>query len=217
MYTILLNDDNKLTTSVRERIMQRSKLVDNLHFLVEPVYKNTHNMAEFAATMEYLSPVSKEYRTESLVLSDELYKGKLEYKVPFDTALTKEAGNVEVQLSFIKVDLDADGKSIQYVRKTSKTIITIAPITAWSDIIPDSALTALDQRMAVAESMIHAANEMNQYLYETQVDNIKYDQDENSLQLLSGLGVTISYLVQLLSLSDSLRPHGLQHTRLPCL
>jgi len=39
MYTILLNNDNKLVTSVRERIMQRSKLVDNLHFLVDPAYK----------------------------------------------------------------------------------------------------------------------------------------------------------------------------------
>ena len=39
MYTILVNDDNTLTTSVRERIMQRSKLVDSLHFLVEPTYK----------------------------------------------------------------------------------------------------------------------------------------------------------------------------------
>lgn len=39
MYTILLGDDNQLTVSVEERIMQQSKLVDNLHFLVEPVYK----------------------------------------------------------------------------------------------------------------------------------------------------------------------------------
>ena len=29
MYTILLGDDNQLVVSVEERIMQRSKLVDN--------------------------------------------------------------------------------------------------------------------------------------------------------------------------------------------
>ena len=39
MYTILLGEDNELVTSVQERIMQRSKLVDSLHFLVEPIYK----------------------------------------------------------------------------------------------------------------------------------------------------------------------------------
>ena len=32
MYTFLINEDNTLTASVVERVMQRSKLVDNLHF-----------------------------------------------------------------------------------------------------------------------------------------------------------------------------------------
>lgn len=40
MYTLLLNNNNELITTVKERIMQRSKLVDNLHFLVEPNYKD---------------------------------------------------------------------------------------------------------------------------------------------------------------------------------
>ena len=32
MYTILINEDNTLTASVVERVMQQSKLVDTLHF-----------------------------------------------------------------------------------------------------------------------------------------------------------------------------------------
>ena len=32
MYTILVKDTNELSTTVKERIMQRSKLIDNLHF-----------------------------------------------------------------------------------------------------------------------------------------------------------------------------------------
>ena len=70
MYTILVNQDNSLTTTVRERIMQRSKLVDSMHFLVEPIYKELE-MTDFTVTMEYISPVSKEYKTETLVLSEE--------------------------------------------------------------------------------------------------------------------------------------------------
>ena len=77
MYTILVNDDNSLQTTVRERIMQRSKLVDTLHFLVEPTYKE-QDMSDFTVTMEYLLPVSREYRTENLVKSDALYKDMLE-------------------------------------------------------------------------------------------------------------------------------------------
>ena len=144
MYTILVNDDNTLTTSVRERIMQRSKLVDSLHFLVSPTYKEL-DMTDFTVTMEYILPVSKEYVSEVLVKSEELYKEMLEYKLPFDTDLTKEAGEIEVKLTFSKVDLDADGNDIQYVRKISATSITIIPVESWCDIIPDKALDAIDQ------------------------------------------------------------------------
>ncbi len=182
MYTILLNENNELVTTVKERIMQRSKLVDNLHFLVEPNYKG-HNMSEFTVMLEYLTPVSREYKSEILVKSDTLYKGQLEYTLPFDTCLTKEAGDIKVQLTFVKVTLDADGNDIQQVRKTSPAVITIVPISAWSNIVADGALTAIDQRLVMAEAMLNAANEFNQYLYETKADNIMCNEKENYVQL----------------------------------
>ena len=174
MYTILVNDDNSLQTTVRERIMQRSKLVDTLHFLVNPTYKD-QNMTEFTVTMEYLLPVSREYRTENLVKSDALYKDMLEYKLPFDTALTKEAGEVQMQLTFTRVEMDADGKTTQYVRKTSAESIVIVPVSAWSDVIADSALTALDQRLIQMEAIANSLDEMAQNLFETKADNLVYD------------------------------------------
>lgn len=182
MYTILVKENNELVTTIRERIMQRSKLVDNLHFLVDPMYK-THNMSGFTVTMEYIMPVSREYKTETLMLSEALYKDKLEYKLPFDTNLTKEAGKIKVQLTFTKVEMDADGQANQYVRKTSPTYITIVPISSWSDIIPDSALSGLDQRLIQMDIMIGALNDMNQELYETKADNIVYNKEDSSLQL----------------------------------
>ena len=174
MYTILVNDDNSLQTTVRERIMQRSKLVDTLHFLVNPTYKD-QNMTEFTVTMEYLLPVSREYRTENLVKSDALYKDMLEYKLPFDTALTKKAGEVQMQLTFTRVEMDADGKTTQYVRKTSAESIVIVPVSAWSDVIADSALTALDQRLIQMEAIANSLDEMAQNLFETKADNLVYD------------------------------------------
>ena len=160
MYTILVNNDNTLTTSVRERIMQRSKLVDTLHFLVEPMYKEI-DMSEATVMMEYLLPVSKEYNSTLLTLSDDLYKEKLlEYTIPFDTNLTKEAGDVEVQLTFTYLDMDDDDNVIQRVRKTSPCKITITPISAWSDFIPDNALTAVDQAMLQIEGKMRELEEM---------------------------------------------------------
>lgn len=184
MYTILLNETNELITSVRERIMQRSKLVDNLHFLVDPIYKGI-DMSDFTVMLEYLTPVSREYKTEILVKSDELYKEKLEYKLPFDTALTKEAGDIEVQLTFVKVGLDADGNNIQQVRKTSPTIVTILPISKWSDIVADSALSAIDQRLIQTQAMLQQMDEMIGYLDDIKADNIIYNETDKYIQLTS--------------------------------
>lgn len=184
MYTILLNETNELITSIRERIMQRSKLVDSLHILVDPIYKEM-DMSDFLVTMEYILPISREYKTEILEKSEELYKGKLEYKLPFDTCLTKEHGKIEIQLTFTKLELTPDGDSIQYVRKTSPTTITIVPIAAWSDIIADDALTALDQRILQTQAMIEAVNDMNEYLDEVKADNIIFNNEDRYLQLTS--------------------------------
>ena len=56
-------------------------------------------MKDCTVVMEYILPVSKKYRTEFLVASEELYKDYVEYTLPFDTKLTSEAGDIEVQLT----------------------------------------------------------------------------------------------------------------------
>ena len=47
MYTILVTNENELRVTVKERIMQRSKLVDSFHFLVDQLYKDNIDMTEF--------------------------------------------------------------------------------------------------------------------------------------------------------------------------
>lgn len=192
MYTILVNDDNTLLTTVKERIMQRSKLVDNLHFISSKMYKQV-DMEGFTVLLEYILPVSREYRTEILTLSNSDYDGTgkyLEYILPFDTDLTKEAGQIEVQLTFTKVDVDPEGNSVQRVRKTSSCTITIVPISAWSDIVPDSALSALDQKIMEIDKRINLLNDQAEVLETLKVDNLIYDDKEKTLQL-SADGVAI--------------------------
>ena len=184
MYTILVSDNNELVTTVKERIMQRSKLVGNLHFLVPQKYKD-FDMDNFTAMLEYILPVSKELHTEILDKSEELYKDHIEFKFPVDTSITKEAGQIEILLTFVYVEMLPDGQTLQHVRKISPTTLQIIPIPAWCDIVPDSALSALDQRLIEVEAMMKAANEMTQILYDTKADNIKYDEYANTLQLTS--------------------------------
>lgn len=291
MYTILVTDENELRVTLKERIMQRSKLVDSFHFLVDPMYKGETDMTEFTTVvMEYILPVSKKYVTETLVLTSEentvvvdedidpeidivedseeenkgslnkvvpiLYKGKLEYKLKFDTNLTAEPGDIELQLTFIKTDIvetiedvenvesvenvvnvrnvrntiptdddeviegdetlddeentenndstdntdnnenvnngnniDNGGgqkvtyKTIQYVRKTSPCKITIVPISAWADLIPDEALTALDRRLAKVDAQIKALADTAVVFTNEKADNIKLDTETSEIYL----------------------------------
>lgn len=185
MYSILVKENNILTITNKERIMQRSKLFDTLQFVVEPIYKG-YNMAQCTVLLEYILPISKKYCTDILTLSTEKYNDYLIYTIPFDTNLTSESGKIDIQLTFILVDMDDTGKAIQRVRKTSHVTIDIIPIMAWSNIIPDDALSSLDQRIIKIDSQIKAVNDMNTTLVDTKADNIKYDAETNALQLLAG-------------------------------
>ena len=185
MYVILVNDDNTLTASKKERVMQREKLFNKLWFLVYPTY-NDYEMDKCTVLMEYVLPISREYKTEILELSNEGYEEYLKYVLPFDTKITSEHGKVELQLSFIFTDLNENGESIQRVRKTSTTSIEIVPIAAWSDIVPDESLTAIDQRIIKVDSQIKQLIDAEEALYDTKADNLKYDSDDNTLQLLAG-------------------------------
>lgn len=196
MYVILVNEDNSLTTTKRERIMHRSKLVDKLWILVHPIYKNKEcDMTLFSVTLEYILPCSKQYHTIELVQDPENYEEYLKYVLNFDTNLTSEPGDIEFQLSFTYVGLDADGNSIQRVRKTSTNTITIVPISAWSDIVPDSALSIIDQKLIQVDARIKQLADMGDVVLQNQVDNLKYDATDETLQLTSngnGVGDKVS-------------------------
>lgn len=185
MYVIMVSDDNSLVTTKRENIMQRSKLVDNLCFLVPPTYKE-YDMSDCTVLLEYILPISRSYETEILTLSEEGYEEYLKYVLPFDTKLTNEHGKIELQLTFAKASLDADGNGMQQIRKTQTTFINILPIAAWSDIVPDNALGALDQRIIKLDAQLKALNNAADVLSNNMVDNLKYDNTDETIQLMAG-------------------------------
>ena len=183
MYTFLINEDNTLTASVTERVMERSKLVNTLHFLADQTWNNI-DLSDCIVMMEYLLPVSKKYKTEILSKSDDLYKNKLEYKLPFDTNLTGEPGDIQMWLTFVKVSMDETGKTMQQVRKVGPGVIHIIPISKWSDLIPDEALSTLDQRIIALEALNKAMTDRFNTSLANKADNITYD-EEHRIQLTS--------------------------------
>lgn len=183
MYVILVNPDDTLYGSVKQRIVQRQKLVNDLVFVVDPIY-NGIDMTSATVMLEYVLPVSREYKTALLTLSEERYKGcYLQYKLPFDIGLTAQAGSLELQLTFAYVEMLPNGVGIQRVRKTSSTTIDVVSITAWSDIIPDSALASLDERLIKLDASMRAMNDYLDVIDTNKVDNLVYNSREDVLHL----------------------------------
>lgn len=186
MYVIKANSDNTLTAPVKQRIIQRSKLVDDMIFLVAPTY-NGYDMADCTVVLEYVKPVSNEYKTEILVLSNERYKEYLKYILPVDTEFTKEAGSLKIQLSFIHADIDADGNHVQRVRKTSPALkVEVIPVEEWFNVIPDSALSAVDQRILKTDAQLKMMADLVGAMSDNMVDDLKYNEEDETLQLQSG-------------------------------
>ena len=188
-YTIIVCDDGSLYGSRKRRIMQREKLFNKLWILVPPCY-NGYDMSQCTVTMRYLRPISKDFVTETLVLSDERYEEYLKYILPVDTCFTKEWGDLELNLTFTMLDVDVDGNVVQRVRKTDNHILTITKLPDWDSIIPDAALSALDQRILKQDAQIKALTSMAEMLDSNKVDNLIYDGDDETLQLsANGVGI----------------------------
>lgn len=192
-YVIIVCDDNSLYGSCKEKIMQKEKLFNKLWILVPPHY-NGYDMSQCTVTMRYTLPISKKMKTETLVLSDEKYKEHLKYILPIDTCLTKEWGEVELNLTFTMLDTDDDGNIIQRVRKTDNHILTITKLPDWDAFVPDDALAAIDQKILKTDAQIRALAELADALdgngNVAMVDNLVYNSDEDSLQLSSnGIGI----------------------------
>ena len=183
-YTIIVCDDGSLYGSRKRKIMQREKLFNKLWILV-PQYYNGYDMSECTVTMRYLRPISKEFVTETLTLSDECYEEYLKYILPVDTCITKEWGNLELNLTFTMLDTDDEGNIIQRVRKTDNHVLTITKLPNWDAIVPDESLSAIDQRIIMQSAQIKALENLAETLENAQVDNLVYNPKEDVLHLSS--------------------------------
>ena len=183
-YTILVCDDGSLYGSHKRKIMQREKLFNKL-WILAPSYYNGYDMSQCTVTMRYLRPISKDFVTETLVLSDERHEEYLKYVLPVDTCLTKEWGDLELNLTFTMLDTDDNGNIIQRVRKTDNHVLTITKLPNWDAIVPDESLAAIDQRIIMQSAQIKALESLAETLENAQVDNLVYNPKEDVLHLSS--------------------------------
>lgn len=180
MYTILVNDDNTLSVTQRDRIMQRSTGFDAIRFLVNPIYKG-FDMARCNVTLRYKTPLSQELKTETLALAPQTHNGFLQYIIDVDSKLTCEPGDIICNITFTLVEAKEDGTPIARVRKVNDAAITINAITDWDALVPDGLLSSLDQRIIVQEKQIKQLAEVAIALDKQKADGLSYD--KSMLQL----------------------------------
>lgn len=170
MYTLLAKKDNLFVTSVKERIVQKTKLTNTVRILVTNEH-NGVNMKDCLAIMYYKLPISDEWRSKELTPSEELYQNKyVEYLFPTDTWLTSEYGDVVIELRFYNVSLN-DGINVdQYLRKITDGIIHISCSKDWASGIADDLLSPIDQRII---QIMMVQNRQEEMMNEVQANEIE--------------------------------------------
>ena len=195
MFTFLVNKNDTMVATVREPIYHRSSMMRKLRFLVDPKWdgdgKET-DLREFVCTLEYKLPISNKYVPVILQPSKELYKEMLVYTLDVDTMITAEVGNVELKLTWMKLEMNSDGTFKERCRIVPHAILEVLPVAQWSDYIPSVELNNLTQivlaEKAYAEQIKEYAEqlqEMGQMFMLDKADTITYDKSDNSVQLES--------------------------------
>ena len=184
MYTVLVKNDDTVISTVRTNIMHRSSMVNNFRVLVDPMY-NGFDMRTFQCLMEYKTPISDTYTSEVLTPLDELYNGKLDYRLPIDTKITSEVGDIEFKFMFLRLDMDADGKPIERNRKTSSSTLKILPVAKWSDYIADAKLDSIAQVLLMNQAVANQLGSYADMLNDIKADNIAKDEETNEIYLTS--------------------------------
>ena len=194
MYTILINEDHSFIHTKKKRIMQRSN-VDAIRFLVNPQY-NDLDMTTASAVIEIRMPVSHTYVPITLTQSAELYKDRVEFILPLDLKLTKEAGDLEFTIKFAYLGMVEGGVFEERVRTIGQTYITIDEVTNWSDYIPSADMENIVQIMLANQSIAKDLEEIAALLEIEKADGIKYDSTTNIISLTSNNAEIASTIVE---------------------
>ena len=198
MYTVLVQNDNSIIVTERQRIMQNSKLIDVLQIIVPKLY-NGLEMVNYNVRLEYLTPINHKHGYVEMEVADSDYKTDyLLYTMKIDTNLTTEVGDVQFTMTFIEVSMTDDGTVETPVRKTDVFVMPVIPIANWFS-APDSALSALDQRIIANQEAIKAMADLQADLIESKLDDITLDTTAKKVYgtaggIQKGIGIDINAL-----------------------
>lgn len=191
MYTLKITDENTVTTTVKETLMERSNYVDKIQIIVAKTYRDQIDMSDATLNMKYVMPISNQIKLIQLTPNDLNYETNyIQYLIPADAYLTAEAGDIEVSFTFLKLVANGDDTYTSYIRKTQSGTIHITPLRQFDKYEPSEMFSELDQRLLVMEGYIEDLNNLNKATYENMVKDIRLDTENKKITLTSQNGDT---------------------------
>ena len=151
MYTIIINDNKTLTTSVKTTLL-KGTTTDEIQFLYTPPAQpetDEDSVLNPQVTVEYVYMAILRYetdnvmKTESLLTDAELYKGRARFVLPRSAAFFRNRGVVqlwlEIQIDTITTTTTYDeetGEIIDEQTETVTDIFTTLPTTLFIEEVP---------------------------------------------------------------------------------
>lgn len=206
MYTLKITDENTVTTTVKETLMERSNYVDKIQIVTSKMYREQIDMSDATVYMKYKLPVSNKIKLTQLTVNNLEYETNyIQYLIPVDAALTAEAGDIEVSFTFLKLIANEDSTYTSYVRKTTSGVIHITPLVQFDKYEPSEMFTEVDQRLLVLEGLIKDLDAQNKAAYEGMVKDIRLDTDKKKITLTNrnnedtGEGIVVKNLSNMIA------------------
>ena len=206
MYTLKISDDNTVTTTVKETLIERSNYVDRIQIVTNKLYREQIDMSDTTVYMKYKLPVSNKIKMTQLTVNNLEYETNyIQYLIPVDAGLTAEAGDIEVSFTFLKLVANDDGTYTSYIRKTTSGVIHITPLTQFDKYEPSEMFTEIDQRLLAIEGYIKDLDALNKATYENAVKDIRLDTEKRKLTLTNndgedtGKGIAMTDLSKMVS------------------
>lgn len=123
MYTIVMDKDKNLNTTVRGTIFKNENLVNKIQFLIPPQFDGNAgrvvidpvtgeqtidqdgviDINDYIVTLKYVDP-NGNFKGEVLEKDAETYKNYLRYTLPVDSKLTAVAGDITIRLTLTNFD-----------------------------------------------------------------------------------------------------------------
>lgn len=125
MYTILMDNQKNLITTVKNTIHYKENGVDKIHFLLPPLYEET-DIKECIVTLKYIDPYGN-FHAEILTPDEELYKNYIRYTLPITTKFTQVVGNIKLRLSIDKFIPGGESTIINVLDTNSTTVVVTKP------------------------------------------------------------------------------------------